>query len=162
MNLVYACILLWTTAAHFVMLNWISLCFLPNTIFILATSSHADEIGVRKYCKPASHDRAKHKMVMTKLATIKNSWTKTKIIERRHNTHTHSRYTKTNAYRKPSENVTCTLIQRNLIRIEQQLHSDFIHSTVSAHQFRYVLYLFFFISGFFIWGEKQHTHTHTQ
>lgn len=32
----------------------ISLCFLSNTIFILATSSHADEIGVRKYCKPGS------------------------------------------------------------------------------------------------------------
>lgn len=41
----------------------ISLCFLSNTIFILATSSHAVEIGVRKYCKPGCEsrgDRAKN------------------------------------------------------------------------------------------------------
>lgn len=74
-------------------------------------------------------------------------------------THVHGK----RVYRKPLENVTCILIQRNLIRIEQQLHSDFIHSTVSAHQFRYVLYLFFvcFILVFHVRRKTARTHTHT-
>lgn len=139
------CFFLSWTSVYFVMLNWFRYVFLPNTIFILATSSHADEIGVRKYCKSASQsanspqnserenekDIAKYKMVMTKLATIENSWTKKKKPTTNYmKDKTTSTHTKSNSYIGNHPKTSHVLIQRNLIRIEQQLRSSefLIHS----------------------------------